>query len=92
MKKDMRGLRRAAKSVLVILLLIDALAIYEFWRYGPPIVATGGASPNPGEAVFRVSKVPPSSGDWAILGGLIAAHLLVIYLVWLFRRGSRPEH
>jgi hypothetical protein len=89
MKKDMPWLRRAAKSALAILLLIDALAIYEFWRYGPPIAATAGTSANPPEMVFKVSRVPPSTGDWAILGGLVAAHLLVI---WLLRRRAKEEH
>lgn len=88
----MRWLRQAAKSVLVILLLIDALAIYKFWKYGPPLVLTDGTSPKPGVEVFRVSRVPWSTSDWAILGGLIAAHLLVIYLIWLFRRRAKPEH
>ncbi len=88
----MLWLRRAAKGVLLILLLIDALAVYEFWRYGPPIAATNGTSPKPDELVFQVSRVPFSSGDWAILGGLIAVHLLVICLIWAFRRRAVAEH
>ncbi len=92
MKKNMRWFRRAAKGVLVILLLIDALAIYKFWKYGPPLVLIDGTSPKPGVEVFKVSRVPWSTTDWAVLGGLIAAHLLVIYLIWLFRRRAKPEH
>jgi len=35
----MRLLRRAATGGLIMILLLDALACYEFWRYGPPIKA-----------------------------------------------------
>jgi hypothetical protein len=88
----MRWFRRAAKGVLVMHTLIDALAIYKFWKYGPPLVLTNGTSPKPDVEVFRVSGVPWSTSDWAILGGLIAAHLLVIYLIWSLRQRAKPGH
>jgi|ERR1700761_8529677 len=52
----MRLLRRTATGALIMLLLLDALAYYEFWRYGPPIVANGVSAPLPGEIVAQAEQ------------------------------------
>jgi hypothetical protein len=81
-----------AKAALLVLVLIDSLVVYERWRYGSIIVATNATSGGPGETIFKISKVPPSTQDWAAFGFLILAHVLVIWLILRFRRKLNPQH
>jgi hypothetical protein len=92
MKDGIRWVKRAARALLLMLLLVDLLAIYEFLRYGPPIMTISEASPSSSEAIFKVSRVPLSNADLMIFSGLVAAHLLVICLLWTLRRETRPDH
>jgi len=84
----MRWLRRVAGGLLAILLVVDALLIYEFCRYGPPMVVTEGRTTRAGEAVFKVTRMPVSNQDWAALACLLLLHALLIYVVWRFRTKS----
>lgn len=74
---------------LVPLLLLDALLINSFVRYGPPVesVPVEVQRPlKPGEVVFQVRQIPPSKQDWIIAATLLMFHFLVLWAFWARRK------
>ena len=88
----MRWFMWLAKGALLLLVLVDSLVVYERWKYGSMIVATNTTTVGPGETAFKIGKVPLSTQDWMVLGSLILAHILVIWLIWWFRHKPNPRH
>lgn len=81
----MRWFRIATNTTLVILLLFDVVLGVQLYVHGwPTKVTLTGASP--GVEAVKVSRLSFSGADAWILAALVGAHVLLIYLVWHFRR------
>jgi hypothetical protein len=83
----MRWFRAVIKAALAILLLFDTFVAVQFHHYGLGITITGvKEGPDPGEVSFRVVKNQFTIEDAWILAALIGIHLLLIYLLWHYRK------
>ena len=83
---------RFLRWMLIPVLLLDALLINGFVRYGFPIesVPVEGQQPalQPGEAVMRFRRIPPSREDWVLAAILLAIHFAVFWAYWVRRQAS----
>jgi len=80
--------------MLIPLLLLDALAINGFLRYGLPVQSEPVELRHPiksGEAVMQFQRIPPSRQDCVIASILMALHLVILWAHWVQRRTSVPR-
>jgi hypothetical protein len=78
--------RRAAKALLVLFILCDVLFAWEWWRHGPPMVASGGEEIKPGEVTFRMTPAPLTAHDYVVLAIVLASQVALVWFLWWSRR------
>lgn len=84
----MRFARRAAKALLALFIILDALSAWEFWRHGPPMLMSEAKEIRPGEITFKMTPAPFSQHSYAALMVVIALHAAFIAFLWWTRRVS----
>jgi len=73
---------------VAIRILVDPVVLYNFWRCGLPIVATGCTVSDWGEEAFKVTRLAVSNQDPAALSCPILLDALLILVVWRMRKKS----
>jgi hypothetical protein len=84
--------RRAAKVLMILIVLCETGVAWQLWRHGPPMemVVTSDKVKETGELSFRMVRIPLSASDWTTLAVAIVLQVaLVGFLWWSNRRIAR---
>jgi hypothetical protein len=84
----MHWLKWGIRIALAVLLLLDVSLFVQIRRHGWPSTATMKQI-GPETFDIRVTQLPITLADWAIICGLLMMHAALIYLLWRFRRPVR---
>ena len=84
----MRLARRAAKVLLILIVLCEMLVAWELWRHGPPMdmVVTSDKIRETGELSYKMVRVPVSAEDYTVLTVTIALQVALVWFLWWSRR------
>jgi hypothetical protein len=82
----MRLARRAAKVLLILIVLCEAYIAYQLWIHGPPMVANDVRETVIGEVSFRMVPVPPSHSDYLVLAVVLAVQVALVWFLWWSKR------
>jgi hypothetical protein len=83
----MRWFKIAMKAVLAILLVFDTASAFQYHNHGLGIRFTSCVDgPASGEISCNVVKNTFTTADYWILAALVGVHLLLIYVLWHFRK------
>jgi hypothetical protein len=78
--------RRAAKALLILIVLCEMGVAWQLWRHGPQMMATDVRETGSGEVSFRMVPVPPSHSDYLVLAVVIAVQVALIWFLWWSKR------
>jgi hypothetical protein len=83
----MRWFRIALRTVLTMLLFYDTALVVQYHKHGLDIRFTDCVDgPAPGEVSCKMVKNTFTAVDYWIFAALIGVHLLLVYLLWHFRK------
>lgn len=85
----MRLVRLAAKALMILIAVCEALVAWELWRHGPPMdmVITSDKVKESGELSFKMVRVPLQAEDYLTIIAVIALQVaLVMFLRWSRRK------